>query len=389
MKKIIFIDDEKEILNNYVRIFETSKESSSELRELADGFFELEEYRPAKSNPLQDFTCFTASQGEEGIEIIRKELQTETPIQIAFIDMRMPPGIDGKECAKRIRALDPNIEIVIVTAYSDSNLEEVSCELDAQDKLLFLKKPFDIQEIRQLALNLTTKYNNERIKDDFISNVSHELKTPLATILGFYQLLDDETNLSSEQKEYIGLIGKSAKLMQGLINELICSVEFKKQGVEIEKNQVNLGHYIKRIYRSLGVLFENNPEVEFLIDSNNLPTQNYSFDELKITQCINNIVGNAAKFTTKGSVKLSCTRLGKWLEFTIVDTGPGIPREQLDFIFGKFNRVENKHHQTPGLGLGLSVVKSIMDAHNGKVLVESEEGVGSRFSILIPINSQE
>lgn len=175
--KILLIDDEKEILNVYERIFEPEEKLSSESLEFLD--FE-DQFGEELMSSAKEFEVIKCTSGMEGVE----QAKLNPDIKVAFIDMRMPPGINGAETAKLIREINPKIEIVIVTAYSDINLSEIVEIVGKPDKLLYLRKPFASEEIEQLALNLVTKYDSSRVKERLVANISHEMKTPLSVISG-------------------------------------------------------------------------------------------------------------------------------------------------------------------------------------------------------------
>lgn len=166
-KKILVIDDESSVLAAYEQILSARdkdiqglKKQASELESELFGSSAEEKFRARECYELT-----TASQGEQGYEKVRAALQENQPFALVFIDVRMPPGWDGLQTAKEIRNLDERIEIVIVTAYSDRAREEFVEQVKRSDKLLYLKKPFDPEEIRQLALSLTTKWDLEQRKE--------------------------------------------------------------------------------------------------------------------------------------------------------------------------------------------------------------------------------
>jgi len=380
MNKLLFVDDELDILNGYSSLF--VKKERKEFETLLDNFLGKNESISIKDQ-FEDYDVVTANQGQTAVDIVKQSLKVKSPIKVAFIDMRMPPGISGMETAKLIRRLDPKIEIVIVTAYSDNDFRTVLHEVGSPDKILFLKKPFDQQEIKQLALNLVNKYNNETIKDDFIANVSHELKTPLASILGFSQLLS-EKDLDEENREFNTHILHSANLMKQLIDELLASVTFKKEGIVLNIEKLKLEDYLKFSYQNLLPLFKDKVDLDFKLDISKISESDFVFaDRFKIFQVLSNLVNNAYKFTAAGQVVLSADKEGDVLIIRVSDTGPGISPDNYNFIFEKFSRIENRHHNIPGLGLGLSLVKNILDAHQAEIKVGHNHPNGAVFSIYL------
>jgi signal transduction histidine kinase len=370
--KILFIDDEKEILEAYKELFIKNEENTLDnlLQELElDGGNEI-----SSSEEIEYQTDF-ATQGLEGFTKIKQALEFDEPFNIAFIDMRMPPGINGAETAKKIRQIDPEIEIVFVTAYSDIDMKKVVNDTGFPDKLLYLKKPFDSQEVKQLALNLTHKYHSRTIKDRFLSNVTHELKTPLASILGFSSLIDSEDDMS-EIKEFNQIITKNAQLMKQLIDDLLSSVTGSKS--KVFKEKVLLTPLLDHIFS----MFYNNAHSKGISLNLNIEQDDYIWaDKNKILQCIVNLVSNALKFTEKGFININLIKENNTLKLSVQDSGLGIDKDYTELIFKRFMRIEDTHHNIPGFGLGLSIVKEIVDLHEAKITVDSQLGSGSTFTI--------
>lgn len=159
-KRILVIDDDEKIWKVYQRVLSLKKtDKNSALNQMAN-LLGSDSQALKKQRPY--FNLKWGSQGKTGFECVKKSLEKKLPFAVAFIDIRMPPGWDGVETAKRIRKIDPNIEIVIVTAYSDRTMEEIVTAVGAPEKLLFLRKPFDSEELIQLASSLTEKWNIAR-----------------------------------------------------------------------------------------------------------------------------------------------------------------------------------------------------------------------------------
>ncbi|MBU0730869.1 MAG: response regulator [Proteobacteria bacterium] len=153
---ILVIDDDTEIWQAYNSVLVSAGDEPSARGEIAE-LLGVDDVR--ESSDLPDFRLSFASQGKDGYEMVRNALKEENPFAVAFIDIRMPPGWDGMKTAAAIRSIDPDIEFVIVTAYSDRTREEIVREVGSPDKLLFLRKPFDPEELTQLALALSSKWN--------------------------------------------------------------------------------------------------------------------------------------------------------------------------------------------------------------------------------------
>ncbi len=380
MNNLLFIDDDSEILGNYRKLFTRNFDKVDATLKL------LNIPKSEKPKLLKRYEVYTASQGLDGVEIIKKGLKEGDPINVVFIDMRMPPGIDGCETAKRIREIDSDIEIVVVTAYSDKSLDKIIDAVGAPDKLLYLKKPFDPVEIQQFALNLSEKYEYNKIKDKFLDNVGHELKTPLNGIMGFSELLLDKKGFDDDTMESLEIIHRNSKNMALLIDELLTMVKIREKTLRIEKSKASLNVLVKSASCIIKPIIKEEVELKINYLEEDLDV---ILDEGKINQCLINILNNSCKFTQKGEIEISVYTNEGHIFFKIRDTGYGIPGEKLEMIFNRFSRIEDTHHSVVGLGLGLAITKEIIDQHKGEINVESELGVGTTFCIKIPLEKED
>lgn len=162
--RILAIDDDPSILQVFSSVFTppASQAQNSSLAALG------ELLGPASTKEKKQFRLDTASQGEEGFSMVQQAIADQEPYGLVFIDMRMPPGWNGIKTAQQIRQLDPHVQIIIVTAYSDASVPEIVEQVGFTDRLLYLKKPFDDEEILQLADSLTMRWNLERKTCNFM-----------------------------------------------------------------------------------------------------------------------------------------------------------------------------------------------------------------------------
>lgn len=370
MNNILFIDDENDILESYKTIM--TKKEEKNINSFFDDDLDLD------PEPTTDsYNVLTALQGEEGLDLLEARLNTDNPVKVAFIDMRMPPGINGVETAKRIRELDERVEIVIVTAFSDISLNDIVQQIGSPDKLLYLKKPFDSQEISQFAHNLCIKYDMERIKDEFISNVSHELKTPLSSIIGFQQLLEETIPPNSEASQFIYHLGYSAKMMRTLVEELLLTLEFKDKGVNISPVKTDIVSFVKEQYECFKPLFTEKNSIDFQLEIDTLePNISLQLDQLRIAQCLNNLISNSLKFTDSGFIKISLIENEDFIKLAVADSGCGISNEKIENV-------------ASGLGLGLSIIDRISKAHNFEFVTTSELKKGTTISLVFSKEEQD
>lgn len=165
--RILAIDDDNAILEVFRTVFTATEKSSQESSLMALSEL-LEPTATTTPAARQTFQLDTASQGEAGFNLVRQGLEDKKPYATVFIDMRMPPGWDGIQTARKIREIDPFVQIIIVTAYSDASVPEIVRQVGFTERFLYLKKPFDDEEILQMADSLTMRWNLEKKTCNFI-----------------------------------------------------------------------------------------------------------------------------------------------------------------------------------------------------------------------------
>ncbi len=157
-KRILIVDDTPSIHEDFKKVLQTKQEKNDALEAIETKLFESQEETQAQIN----FELTSAFQGQEAINLVTQAQQNSLPFAMAFVDVRMPPGMDGIKTIKALWEIDPNIEVVICTAYSDYSWDDTIATLGQSDQLLILKKPFDVVEVMQLASSLVTKWNLAR-----------------------------------------------------------------------------------------------------------------------------------------------------------------------------------------------------------------------------------
>ena len=224
----------------------------------------------------------------------------------------------------------------------------------------------------------------ERVKNEFISTASHDLKNPIMTIAGFSQLIPKIGPLDPKQVEFVERIQAAASHMQELVQNLLDLAKMD-MGVELKMENVELNTL------ATDIADEFQPQAEAKNQTLNLKK---AWDEivvrgdpLQLCQALRNLVGNAIKYTpADGSIDLSVEKEETSVFIQVKDTGHGIPADDLPFIFDRFYRVRNQTIQNiEGNGLGLAIVKSIIEKHGGQISVESEPGKGSCFTFSLPL----
>lgn len=227
----------------------------------------------------------------------------------------------------------------------------------------------------------------DKLKTAFLANMSHEIRTPMNAIIGFSQLIDDETIPAEERKIFRQLILQNGELLMNLINDIIDIAKIESGQLTIVKRSFNLENLLEsvNIYYQEYIAGSGKPAVAFHMESD-LPAgfRCYS-DEFRLKQVLNNLIGNAIKFTSEGYIRLSVTISGNKVYFVITDTGIGISEEDQAQIFNRFMQAkDNLLKNYGGTGLGLTISKSIVEQMGGRIGVCSAPGYGSEFYFYIP-----
>lgn len=196
-RRIILVDDHEPIHNDFRDILISPKTSSRKLDELESSFFGK---AVVTSLVLPEYELDSAFQGQEAYKRVKQAVRNDLPYALGFIDVRMPPGWDGIETIQKIWDVDPHVQIVICTAYADYTWDEMFRRFGATDKLVFLRKPFDHTEVRQLASSLTEKWNlgyKSRLKmDDLEAQVKQRTEKLEATVKKLEKTLEKTETLS-------------------------------------------------------------------------------------------------------------------------------------------------------------------------------------------------
>lgn len=220
----------------------------------------------------------------------------------------------------------------------------------------------------------------EILQTDFVSNVSHEFKTPINAIEGYATLLQDCDNLTEEQREYVDKIYLNTKRLSHLVGNILLLSKVENQTIQSKNTKFRLDEQIRQAIVLLEPEWEKK-DIEFDADMQNLE---YTGNEALLFHVWNNLIGNAIKFDPEGGyVGIKLYQQENQIVFTIEDNGPGISDDSKKHIFDKFYQIDSSHKQE-GNGLGLALVKKILDACGGEIYVENLE-VGCRFTVKLPI----
>ena len=248
----------------------------------------------------------------------------------------------------------------------------------------------DISEQKQLCKELAAKNADlvqlNRLKDEFLACITHELKSPLTAIVGLSNLLDEKSigDLNQRQQRYVKQIYQSGRQLMNLVNDLLDLARLETGQLQLHPEVVNLKQVCDRAIEEAKQQTPDSPaQYTFNLEAD---LNTIVADELRLRQMLVHLLSNARKFTAEeGEMGLEVSQWEGWIAFTVWDTGIGIPEESQHLIFQKFQQLEDPMtRQFSGTGLGLVLTQRLAHAHGGDVSFISEEGKGSQFTLLLP-----
>ncbi|SMF56387.1 hybrid sensor histidine kinase/response regulator [Pseudobacteriovorax antillogorgiicola] len=398
-KRILIVDDNVAIHDDFKRLLTQSASRDSSLDHLEASLFgESVKERPQVRS--QDYTVDSAFQGMDAVQLVQKSQDEQSPYAVAFVDMRMPPGIDGLETIRRIWATSPFTEIVLCTAYSDHSLSEISEYLGDTQRLLLLKKPFDPVEIRQMAASLTAKWNyafdaryylenlenllNERTKcldeeralriqasklaalGEMAGGIAHEINNPLGIIAGNASRLMKMVKRSQLEEDKIIEVSDKILETSNRISRIIQSMlSVSHQNMQLEHQK----HKLKMMLQDcMDICHEKFKSRGIELEVQEIPEDwAIECDYTKIVQIFINLLNNAHDALIEldkpeKAVHVTIEDIGDMFEIRFIDSGEGIPVEIADKILQPFFTTKDVGK---GTGLGLSLAQSYVRDHAG------------------------
>ena len=246
------------------------------------------------------------------------------------------------------------------------------------------------QRTEELNKAKLTAEQSQRAEQQFLANMSHEIRTPMNAVIGMTHLLN-ETPLTPIQKEYVSSLQFSADNLMGLINNILDLSKIEAGELNFEEEPFNLNKLMLGLHKAYELKLKNQA-VLVTLDFDPAIQHMILGDSTRLNQILNNLLSNAGKFTQQGAINIRVLLLKKetnryWIEFQIQDSGIGIPKEKVNLIFQNFKQADTDvSRKYGGTGLGLTIVKELVELQGGIIKVESTLGEGSTFKVLLPLS---
>jgi PAS domain S-box-containing protein len=237
-------------------------------------------------------------------------------------------------------------------------------------------------------IDISDRKEAERMKSDFVSFVSHQLRTPLAGMNWMLELAAEAKNLPAEAADYIGEARESAARLSTLVNDLLDIARLESGRTTMSRHAVRLDEVTRGVLREMQAVIDGKRHTVTFASNGTAPALG---DEQMLRQVVANLLSNAIKYTPDGGhIEVRLTERKDLVEWSVSDDGMGIPRAAQGRLFEKFYRADNAiAKEAEGTGLGLHLVRLVVEHAGGQIWCESEEGEGSRFTFTLPVAQQE
>ncbi len=324
----------------------------------------------------------------EKLKLAKSEKSTESTLSSTFeIEVLRKDGEPVWVEVNAVLMKDDNDKPNSILGVTRDITERKKAEKQIAEQLVLLDEKVK-ERTKELAKANQELIRSNRVKSEFLANISHELRSPLTSIMGYTEIMNSQELDKEEYREYLDIIASQSNQLHRLVNSLL---EISK----LEAGSINL-YLVRTKINDIVHLVEKHSNIKLKSEKLTLVKEldeNLDFiylDGQKIYQVVRNLVDNAIKFSSKGrEIKIATKHNSDYQQIVISDEGIGIEKEKLKSIFEPFYQADSSSTRSyEGAGLGLHLVKNFVELHNGKIEVESEVGKGTKFTISLPTNLQ-
>lgn len=343
----------------------------------SDDAFLIEKFLKQASSEKEYFEISRVNRLEEGLSVLGHEKKT---FQLVLLDLSLPDS-QGLETFIRVREVAPTVPVVVCSGLSDRAVALEAISKGAQDYVI--KNELDQRVLERVIHYALERRHVQQLKEEFIGMVVHDLRSPLAISLeAIGQILEGyHGSITESQAQFLSMSHRAMSRLNRMISELLDVTKIELGKMNLEKIKINMCDIVRDIVKGFGSL-ANKKGVRL---QSQLPAKPVFLhaDQDKINQVWMNLVSNALKYTEKGSIELAIEDSKEHVVCSVQDTGRGIAPQDLKRLFVKFERLTS---QEQGTGLGLVISKAIVEAHGGKIFIESELNKGTRITFTFPKN---
>ncbi len=301
--------------------------------------------------------------------------------QVALVALLLAVGLSAMAAVWLVRTIGRPVRHLEagMQAVAEGDLQAALPELASRkDEFGTLARSFEEMtgQLREL----------DKLKAEFVSVASHELKTPINVVLGYIQLLQEGIYgpLQPKQQDVLRTLETQMQSLSRLVKQLLDVSRFEAGGGKLEPRTFLLAGFLQELEQAFKVLAVQRG-IRFVVNASPSLPETVVWDHDRMSEVLGNLLSNAFKFTPRGGeVELTAESLDRGVHMAVRDTGAGIPPEQLPHVFDKFFQATNQPARGMGSGLGLAIAKQIVDAHRGSIDCESTPGVGTTFTITLP-----
>lgn len=328
------------------------------------------------------YNIYTAERGGQAIDIL-----SQVPIDLVTVDLKMP-GLPGIKVLEKVKSHDSDIEAIIITGYGSMDSAIEGLRLGVFD---YISKPFDVDHVLDLVRRALerrrARVSLRKLKSEFLANISHELRTPLNVVVGFVALLLDQLigELSEEQLRVLEKVYENSEELLEMIDNALYLTSLNSGHLTRSEQEFDIGVMI----RETAARYEKALAEKGIQLAIHCPPQGIQIhsDESKVARIFQNLLHNAIKFTPQGQITIRAhASLSRGtVDLEVVDTGVGIPLEQIENLFQPFHRLDGSPwNEFSGLGLGLTVARRLTDFLGGSLDLRSQPGVGTQVQLSLP-----